>query len=119
MALNKYPIHNDVKSVDQIRRELQKIGFYFGDLDDRVSFCSNFTAILDPTANDDVTEGYFPGCLWFNTVLDTFWIMEDNTAGAAVWTQIGGPGGFIDGDLVESHIPMLSLDLNNEVRFRE
>lgn len=96
-----------------------RIKLALNSLEDRTDFCANLTAVVDPTVNDDITLDYFPGCFWFNTVLDTFWILEDNTEGAADWTLLLGEGGIMDFDKVESHISLLSLDAANEITFRE
>ena len=49
------------------------------------------TATSDPTANDDVNDGYEVGQVWVNTTTDAFFICVDNASTAAVWS--GGGGG--------------------------
>lgn len=49
---------------------------------------NNWTAVTDPTVNDDSGDGYSVGSLWFNTLTNSFFVCEDNTAGAALWEQI-------------------------------
>lgn len=45
---------------------------------------------IDPTVNDDVTEGFGVKFYWLNTTSGALFVCEDNTNGAAVWTQVGG-----------------------------
>ena len=47
---------------------------------------SNPTATRDPTATDDVTQGYQPGSIWINDTAGTAWFCISNAAGAATWT---------------------------------
>ena len=58
---------------------------------------TNFTAIIDPTVDDDITLGYTKFSPWINTVGvgegATLWFCLDNTDGAAVWKQMGSGGG--------------------------
>lgn len=116
MALRFNP---NVHSMTEVRQALLRIKLALTDVDNLLTPCSNFTAIVDPTVNDDVTLGYVPGCRWFNTVLDTFWMMENSTEGAAEWTLLFGPGGLMEFDRVESHVTLLALDANNEITFTE
>lgn len=109
----------NVHNITETRQAFLRIKLAISDLEDRTDFCANFTAVVDPTVDDDITLDFFPGCLWFNTVLDTFWIMEDNTEGAAVWTLLIGTGGVMEFDLVESHVTLLALDTANEITFSE
>jgi len=46
-----------------------------------------------PTVNDDSGDGYQEGMVWVNTTTNTAYVLADNTAGAAVWTQMGGGAG--------------------------
>lgn len=54
---------------------------------------NNHRAAADPTVGDDIDDGYGIGTLWTNTATDTAFILQDNTAGAAVWDQIDGAAG--------------------------
>ena len=58
---------------------------------------TNFTAIIDPTVDDDITLGYTKFSPWINTVGTgagaTLWFCLDNTDTAAVWQQVGSGGG--------------------------
>lgn len=61
----------------------------------------NFTkdkldSLNDPTANDDVNDGYSVGSVWMNVSADTSYICVDSTATLAVWAQISGGGGVTD-----------------------
>ena len=49
---------------------------------------NNFTAVTDPTVNDDSADGYTVGSEWLNTVTKHLWICVDDTATAAVWEAI-------------------------------
>lgn len=52
---------------------------------------------VDPTANDDSTQGYQVGSHWINVGAAPRrpWICVDNTPGAAVWFLISAPGGAV------------------------
>ena len=45
----------------------------------------NFTAIVDPTINDDTTLGYSVGSRWLNTVKKIMYVCNSNSTGAAQW----------------------------------
>jgi hypothetical protein len=48
---------------------------------------------IDPTATDDIGDGYLAGrSTWLNTSTNTLWFCTNNTLGAAVWVQVGGAG---------------------------
>lgn len=66
------------KSEDQLETVLRK---------------NNFSAVVDPTVNDDIDLKYETGSLWFNTDSEELFICKDNTDGAAVWVGTGGAGG--------------------------
>ena len=51
-----------------------------------------------PTANDDSGDGYIVSDLWVDETNDKAYICLDNTATAAVWTEITAAGGVSDGD---------------------
>jgi len=42
----------------------------------------------DPTVTDDDSGGYSVGSIWLNTTSEFFWVCMDNTATAAVWTNL-------------------------------
>jgi hypothetical protein len=46
----------------------------------------------NPTANDDINDGYEIGTIWINTSNDTSYVLVDNTSGAAVWNQLDSSG---------------------------
>ncbi len=50
------------------------------------------TATVDPTANDDSTDGYTVGSTWINTATDRIWICVDATATAAIWVPVPNGG---------------------------
>jgi len=47
----------------------------------------------DPTTGDDVAAGYGRLTWWLNTTDDGLFVCVDNSASAAVWTEIGSSGG--------------------------
>jgi hypothetical protein len=48
----------------------------------------------NPTASQDVTQGYTIGSRFFNKAAERFWICTDATEGAAVWQEIAGSSSF-------------------------
>jgi hypothetical protein len=56
-------------------------------IDNAIAKC-NFTAVADPTANEDSGDGYAAGTLWFNVTGHKLFICEAATVGAEVWRQI-------------------------------
>ena len=46
---------------------------------------NNVAATSVPSTAQDVTKGYSPGSLWYNTVSGKLWICTSNASGAAVW----------------------------------
>ena len=51
----------------------------------------NFTAVVDPTVNDDNLCGYSVGSRWINTSTKSSFFCVDSSTGAAEW-QFGGGG---------------------------
>ncbi len=49
---------------------------------------NNFDSTTDPTVNDDNTAGYFVESGWFNASTGRLWFCQDNTTGAAIWTEV-------------------------------
>lgn len=56
-----------------------------GDIPANLAFVNNFAATVDPTVNNDITQGYTPGSNWLNTTNAKAWTMFSNAKGAAVW----------------------------------
>lgn len=50
----------------------------------------NLTAIVPPTATDDITKGYTEGSVWVDTVLNVAYTCLEDAPGAAIWTSQGG-----------------------------
>lgn len=57
---------------------------------------SNFTAIVDPTVDDDESKNYNVGSQWVNVATNTVFECVDATTGEAVWTTIN--------DLIQSSL---------------
>jgi hypothetical protein len=55
-----------------------------------------FENTSNPTATNDITEGYLVGDRWINTVNDSIYFCVDNTEDNAVWSS--GGGSINDGD---------------------
>jgi hypothetical protein len=53
---------------------------------------NNTTAITDPGAGNDNTQGYFVGSLWVNTTNGRVWIAQAVGTGAAAWALAVVPG---------------------------
>lgn len=51
---------------------------------------NNFTATANPTAANDITQGYTPGSIWVNATNETTWTAITTASGAAVWQQTSG-----------------------------
>lgn len=71
----------------------------FMELADRIGPC-NYSAVEDPVATNDTTEGYEVGSFWLNNATDEVFFCTDNTEDAAVWTNLstgnsGGGGDFV------------------------
>lgn len=49
---------------------------------------TNLTASTAPTVNDDASAGYSNGSLWYDTTTLQFYVLVDNTEGAAVWVDL-------------------------------
>lgn len=49
---------------------------------------NNYSAITDPTVNDDSGDGYGVGSKWINTLTKAQFACVDTTVGAAVWLRI-------------------------------
>jgi hypothetical protein len=54
-----------------------------------VSVLNKFDATTAPTANEDSGDGYAPGSLWVDITNDKAYVCLDDTATAAVWSEIG------------------------------
>jgi hypothetical protein len=63
----------------------------------------NYSAIVDPAIDDDITISYSVGSLWFNTVSDECFVCLDATDGAAVWKQVTNNAGVI---AIEKEAPL-------------
>lgn len=52
---------------------------------------NNFSAIVDPGVNDDLSLGYQVGSKWLNTATRQLFFAIDVTLGAADWVEVGEP----------------------------
>jgi len=57
-----------------------------------VELSNNDSATTDPSASDDVTQGWDIGSHWTNTAVGRVWFCVDNSTGAAVWKDVSTPG---------------------------
>lgn len=48
---------------------------------------NNYAATTNPTVNDDVTQGYSNGSLWYNRTTDTAFVLTNASSGAANWVE--------------------------------
>lgn len=48
----------------------------------------NNVAVVDPTVNDDSTQGYSVNSIWTETTAPRSLICQDASVGAAIWTSI-------------------------------
>ena len=52
---------------------------------------SNYSAVADPTVNDDSGSGYSVGSTWINTSTTETFTCTDASVGAAVWSSLSRP----------------------------
>jgi hypothetical protein len=57
-----------------------------------VELSNNDSATTDPSASDDVTQGWDVGSHWTNTTLGKVFFCVDVSTGAAVWRDVSTPG---------------------------
>lgn len=50
--------------------------------------CNLLAGNVVPTVNDDASDGYSVGSIWYAFNFETVWICSDASAGAAVWEQV-------------------------------
>jgi len=53
---------------------------------------------VDPTVNNDASQGFVPGNIWNNTAILGLWVNRTNTVGAADWGFIGPSSSFVRND---------------------
>lgn len=56
---------------------------------------SNFSAVVNPSVNNDGTAGYVPGSRWVNTTNASEWVCISNATGAAVWQNTLATASFL------------------------
>lgn len=52
----------------------------------------NYGATIDPTANDDIGNGYIEGSSWVNVTGNKWFVCTDQTTAAAIWREISAGG---------------------------
>ena len=55
---------------------------------DNIMFKPTHISTSAPTVNDDYADGFRPGIFWWDSDDDDWYICEDDTVGAAVWSSI-------------------------------
>jgi len=53
-----------------------------------IGYQTKFDAIVAPTVNNDITEGYVNGSFWYDTVGDKLYMCTNNADGAAAWEEV-------------------------------
>ena len=48
---------------------------------------NNYSATTNPTVNDDVTQGYSNGSLWYNRTTDTAFVLTNASSTSANWVE--------------------------------
>lgn len=75
---------------------------------------SNYhAATTNPTANDDIADGYGIGTLWINTSTGNAYICVSSAPGAAVWSAITGGGGHTQNTDTGTTSNTFTLDLDD------
>ncbi len=75
---------------------------------------SNYhAATADPTANDDIADGYGIGTLWINTSSGNVYICVNSAPGAAVWSVLTGGGGHTQNTDTGTTSNTFTLDSDN------
>lgn len=67
----------------------------------------------DPTASDDISEGYEIGDFWINESSGESFQCVDNAAAAAVWNPVGGGSSYDLAAEINSASPDLPIDAND------
>lgn len=71
----------------------------------------NFTAVVDPSATDDITKGYAAGSRWINATSDALFTCADGASGNALWAFVQtGAGAGIGSDAPGEHFLGTLLD---------
>lgn len=71
------PALSDIINVDDFNANIDYI--------DGIISKSNLIAITDPTVNDDSTDGYSTGSMWFNNANSVWWHCSSALEGVAQW----------------------------------
>lgn len=50
----------------------------------------NLNAVTDPTINNNASEGYSEGSLWYNTLTGNTWLLINFAGNDATWIQVNG-----------------------------
>lgn len=77
---------------------------------------SNWTAVADPTTNDDADKGYQVESFWYEPGSDSLWICKDATLGGAVWAAHKGAGAGPSQTLLSGLVSYWPLDDTGDVQ---
>jgi hypothetical protein len=67
-----------------------------GDVPANLAFTNNFAATVNPTVNNDTSQGYQSGSTWINSSNSTIWECVGAAKGAAVWIELAAAGGVVE-----------------------
>lgn len=84
----EYYCHNEGKWRTQPALSQPTQCYVCASTDIQYSIKHNLIAIINPTANDDNTQGYNVGAVWVNTITKKEYVCLDASTGAAVWKLI-------------------------------
>lgn len=79
--------NNDPQSKLDVTGEIRAASLKVSGID-ITGFKLKLDAIIPPTINNDITEGYVINSTWIDTIADKCYICLDNTDGVAVWKDI-------------------------------
>lgn len=114
------------------KKELYAVAASFSGGGGGSSIANNFAATVDPTINDDITNGWSKASFWKNNSNGKIYVCSVNTEGAAVWdllntSSMGGItseiqeftdiNGETDGIVIEhdlGYYPLAQLILDSE-----
>lgn len=81
---------------------------------DSISAKNNYTATTNPTVNDDSSQGYSAGSVWYNTSTQEAYLCTDPANGSAIWILITltvenlGSAAFVNTGIGSGDVPLNS-----------